>query len=135
LSARETPPYTTVPFLCPDGVLRTISLGPEVSAYTLQPLDSRAWAFQEYLLSPRLLMYGSSELTWHCQSYKFQPVWKSHLLYNTTPIIRLPDQVFQDTGFRVEPDEAHLRDRLWSKIVQDYSSCHLTYSDDGPLPS
>lgn len=35
------------------------------------PLLQRAWVFQEQILSPRIIHFGSSELYWECKSYVF----------------------------------------------------------------
>ncbi|PVH70215.1 HET-domain-containing protein, partial [Cadophora sp. DSE1049] len=34
---------------------------------TTSPLSSRAWAYQEALLAPRLLLYTSSQMSWECR--------------------------------------------------------------------
>jgi hypothetical protein len=33
------------------------------------PLRDRAWAFQEYLLSPRSLQFGPTEMVWECREH------------------------------------------------------------------
>jgi hypothetical protein len=35
--------------------------------WTYFPLLTRAWAYQEQLLSPRVVHFGSQELTWECR--------------------------------------------------------------------
>ncbi|KAL2040624.1 hypothetical protein N7G274_006603 [Stereocaulon virgatum] len=68
----EFPPssgFSSVPFACPDGRSGTVLLR-EVKLYfpSLEPLDRRAWALQERVLSPRVLIYGSWQMYWQCQS-------------------------------------------------------------------
>ncbi|KAK1634568.1 heterokaryon incompatibility protein-domain-containing protein [Colletotrichum phormii] len=38
------------------------------NALSPEPIDKRAWAFQESLLSRRVLIYGTSTMTWRCGS-------------------------------------------------------------------
>jgi hypothetical protein len=118
-----------MPFLCPNGMTGSISLAKKIFAYSReQPLDSQAWALQEYLLSPRLLMYGASELTWHCQTQGFQSIGKSHLRYWSLAQ-RLPPQIFDcgDPRLMSGPRQRH---ELWASIAMDYSGRLLTFSED-----
>jgi hypothetical protein len=56
--------------LClPDRSIGTISLDVQINLNPQKdPLNQRAWALQERLLSPRLLTYGSGKLLWQCQT-------------------------------------------------------------------
>jgi hypothetical protein len=36
--------------------------------FDLQPLQQRAWVFQERFLSPRILHYGRNQVSWECQT-------------------------------------------------------------------
>lgn len=70
LSQRKPPlaPYT-VPFRCSSGNFGSMSLN-DLEAHSqplLQPLQTRAWTFQESILSSRLLIYNSSTLRWYCR--------------------------------------------------------------------
>jgi len=40
----------------------------EASVYVPEPLDTKAWAFQERLISQRIIFFGSSEMSWECSS-------------------------------------------------------------------
>ena len=64
-----------IPYLCPDGLVGTIHLRPAgwFSARK-EPLNQRAWAFQERLLSPRLLDYTSLHVAWKCRTAKHDRV-------------------------------------------------------------
>ena len=55
-------------YLCPDETVGTVYFYEE-SPYFLswEPISRRAWTFQERLLSPRVLIYGS-RLLWQCHS-------------------------------------------------------------------
>ncbi|KAF2099956.1 HET-domain-containing protein [Rhizodiscina lignyota] len=62
-------PVSHIIFPCPDGRLGEIQLTP-TRTYDpiMEPLNSRAWCFQERLLSPRVLTYGSWQMYWQCQT-------------------------------------------------------------------
>lgn len=57
-------------FLCPDGEKGWVYLyRPEnYDPKKEEQLNTRGWALQEYLLSPRLLIYGSWQLRWACRT-------------------------------------------------------------------
>jgi len=48
--------------------VREVVHNSEASDYVPDPLDTRAWAFQERLLSKRVVSFGSNELSWECGS-------------------------------------------------------------------
>ena len=98
-----------------------------------EPLDVRAWAFQERLLSPRLLDYRSLQLRWECRRdtfhngryHSYADGWERdqahHIPYN------LRSWLF-DPG-----DSAALMQTFpkeWSSIVESYSGCSLTFHSD-----
>ena len=62
-------PSTILPFPCPDGRLGSIRVRPSGWYKSLaEPLNRRAWAMQERLLSPRLLEFTSLGVSWKCRS-------------------------------------------------------------------
>lgn len=65
-SDADSPPIR-LPFLCPDWSEGNISLVRYGTPAGREPLYSRSWPFQEHLLSPRVLMYGSEQVLWVCQ--------------------------------------------------------------------
>lgn len=74
----------------------------------LQPLAQRAWAFQEYMLSPRVLSYHKDQLAWECNSSK---------LYSSGPISTLSQRLARSS-------------RTWQDIVQKYTGRKLTFLSD-----
>lgn len=52
-------------FLCTDS-----NFGYTIKDFENEPIDYRAWTFQEAWLSPRLLIYGSGQVQWRCLSKK-----------------------------------------------------------------
>lgn len=128
LSVRKPLTSCTIPFLTPDGPRGSISLAAPILAYKpQQPLDSRGWTLQEFLLSPRVLMYGASELTWHCQSENFQTIEKNHIIYHER-VKRLPHQIFNHGNSRGRNRNKQVE--LWASIVEEYTTRYLTDPGD-----
>jgi hypothetical protein len=94
-----------------------------------EPLDRRGWTFQESLLSPRILYYGSKDLVWKCQLKTFQPVVPSHDLYSTSPlwgdIYRLPSAIFD-----LPSENPVLITDVWPRIQTTYSPRKLGLAED-----
>jgi hypothetical protein len=127
LEDRNPPkPSSQIPFWSPDGKLSSVSLRLE-DRYDdeREPINTRAWTLQEQLLSPRLLVYATHTLQYHCQQHTVN-------LGNSINIPagfiarRLPrfsgslsnNLDIQDTG------------RVWSDIITMYSQRHLSYLED-----
>ena len=61
--------FSRLPFACPNDESGTVSLRESTLYYTIiEPLNRRAWALQERVLSPRVLIYGCWQMYWQCQS-------------------------------------------------------------------
>jgi hypothetical protein len=80
---------------------------------------------QESILSSRLLIYGSDEMSWQCQGdlVKRVPVHSANQ--------PLPSRIFQPTGsdtYKVESKERQIA--IWQRIIEDYSGRELTYTSD-----
>lgn len=73
------------------------------------PLTKRAWAFQERLLSRRVIFFNETEISWLCA--------KGASL-ECNPFIYLIDGPMTHRG------------QDWQEIVQQYSGCDLTYEKD-----
>jgi hypothetical protein len=107
------------------------------------PWSSRAWTFQEYLLSPRTIFYGHENIMWEC-SYAF-----CDDLIGT----RCPSSYKSKVGFGKErlTDKAHVSTKSpvkvrtvsklaegplstnmdsWMKLVRDYRTRDLTKASD-----
>lgn len=56
-----------LPFHALNGEIGTVYVGSSLNGNP-GPLDSRAWAFQESLLSARIIKYGSSQMSWTCKT-------------------------------------------------------------------
>jgi hypothetical protein len=70
-----------------------------------EPLSSRAWAFQEYLLSPRILNYQTHQMAWECDSAK---------LYTSGPL----------------HSDMNRKRKRWEDFISQYTQRDLTFPDD-----
>ncbi|RMJ09245.1 hypothetical protein CDV36_011121 [Fusarium kuroshium] len=85
------------------------------------PLLTRAWVFQERLLSPRVVHFASPEMFWECREMsscecgRLQESVKSHYEKKTT---------------NRDDDPQQLLRKQWLEMVQSYSALNLSYADD-----
>jgi hypothetical protein len=89
-------------------------------------LYSRAWVFQERLLSPRVVHYHGSEVFWEChESFASDlfPHGHPRLPINTVAVSR-PEFHWQPPSYIKDPYE------YWLSLISEYASCNLTMSTD-----
>ncbi|CAD6578934.1 MAG: hypothetical protein ASARMPRED_008897 [Alectoria sarmentosa] len=93
-----------------------------------EPISARAWAFQEQLISPRLLIYASHTLQWQCRtltcnlgaSYHYpSPSAAPRLPSLQNLLLKGPGQ-YHNSG-ELSPDIAHPILQHWLRIVMGYS--------------
>jgi hypothetical protein len=69
---RRCPRRCQIPFDLPDGNIGTAQVCPETAVEDLnwleEPLNMRAWAFQERLLSRRVVIYRQNQISWDCHT-------------------------------------------------------------------
>ncbi|KAI0592765.1 heterokaryon incompatibility protein-domain-containing protein [Biscogniauxia sp. FL1348] len=110
------------------GEIGTVYLSAE--AYEPEhPLDTRGWAFQEFMLSSRMLIFSDYELLWQCKEVDLRGVTGRGLDY-LQPLEALPWTVFDGDA---EPYFGNLdSDKLylWKTIVQQYTDRKLTDPED-----
>jgi hypothetical protein len=94
--------------------------------HSTEPLSKRGWAFQEQVLSLRLLQYGSKGVTWHClDADKTVPVLHHFVRYkprskaSRPAILRRSANVKGQIGYQ-----------LWTEMIEDYSHRSLTKASD-----
>lgn len=89
-----------------------------------EPLDRRAWALQETLLSPRILVFSERELLWRCQTDLLMPALAGAKTCKRLPscIFGIPEKVQMNTELQ--------RIHKWRNIVEDYSGRDLTLRKD-----
>jgi len=132
LTPRPIPQCCTLPYLLPNGTYGTLWIKDKFPNWILSPLDSRAWALQESLLSPRILWYGPADLKWKCQEAQFADIWNTHnydFKYPPSRHRRLPKRVF-GLPWSYQTDLHQRGTEMWSDIMGDYSGRDLTFAED-----
>jgi hypothetical protein len=89
----------------------------------LEPLASRAWAYQERLLSRRIVHYTGSELVWECESA---------MLCQYGGIKRYEEESLKlslSRSLRLNQDSPSLISQ-WMRIVEEYSGRQLSFETD-----
>ena len=89
---------------------------PTYESMYYEPLSTRGCAFQEYLLSRRVLLFSRFELLWRCLTDDHVPVRCSYLHH--TGLSMLPKEVFQVSAPALTKTE---RIWLWHRLVKEYS--------------
>lgn len=125
-------------YRCVDGRIGSIILSEDIEYDTAEdPINSRAWTLQEFLLSPRILDFGTRQLRWHCRSRRYfdgglpettfmgspkRKEGKGHLIpipYSRNTVLEVRSQVgrFLATGD-------------WIPMVQNYTQRDLSLPGD-----
>jgi hypothetical protein len=92
------------------------------------PLLTRAWVFQEILLSKRVVHFGMNEVSWQC-STKIQQqgtVVPKYMLYQNAALPR----TLRSRNSPGPGPEFGNHDRMWHDLASDYSTRELTFSED-----
>jgi hypothetical protein len=108
-----------VPF--PNGVTGNIRVVPQQRVDPVHPLDSRAWACQEYLLSRRKLIFSQFELLVECREHPKRSLRDGILDY---PYYRSTN----DTLLALRREETMAKG--WSGVLSDYTCRLLTDPED-----
>jgi hypothetical protein len=89
------------------------------------PLETRAWAYQERLLSPRVIYFTDGEIIWDCNGRSScecsSPYYTNTALHKAKPLV---------IGGDLSGRHSSERSRRWSLIVNTFSSLDLTYEKD-----
>ena len=93
-----------------------------------EPINNRAWTFQEQLLSPRLLIYASHTLQWRCRTLTCN-LGGSYHSPSPSAAPRLPsmqnlllhDSQQKQEGRRLGPEVPHSTLQNWLRLVTRYS--------------
>ena len=105
----QTQPTCSLPWQLRDGQVGSVDVEAyETETSSEESLDSRAWALQESLISPRLLRYGTSQMSWKCNQIEENA---------NGPLI---SRAKQPTS----------KSESWTSIVTDYTARTLTYNSD-----
>jgi hypothetical protein len=109
----------SLPYACPDGRLGSVIL----CRYSGNPIHSRAWTFQEYMLSPRILEYTSSQLVWMCREREWHQEAKERELVDMYQLSLSLHCGSREYSSIVECE-------IWMTMVRAYSGRALKFSAD-----
>ncbi|KAF4446033.1 HET-domain-containing protein [Fusarium austroafricanum] len=82
------------------------------------PLLTRAWVFQERILSPRVIHFASPEMYWECREM------------SSCECGRLRESTKSRYEKTSNDDSPELLRKQWWEMVQSYSALNLSYADD-----
>ena len=128
LHKRAASSTISLPFYCKSGEIGTVQLiRSQLSRHDLmKPLNRRGWAFQEQILSRRMIIYGEKEQVWCCQTEHCKQFPGSTL----TPVLdlsSLPPAAFGAERYILSVGEAQ---NLWEDLVSEYTKRALSLSED-----
>jgi Heterokaryon incompatibility protein (HET) len=90
-----------------------------------EPINTRAWTMQEYVLSTRMLLYSDVELLWECQTEGKKQVRKSQMTYyDLSQRARLQNMT------KLVQSNNETKHWDWAGMVQEYSQRSLTEPED-----
>ena len=103
-----------------------------------EPINARAWTFQEQILSPRLLIYATHSLQWQCSTVtcNLGDSYHSPLLSAAPRLLAPQGLAIKDDGKNVArhqskcPNVSHHTLQHWLSIVQSYSTRKLSLPSD-----
>jgi hypothetical protein len=102
-------------------------------------LFSRAWVFQERLLSRRNIFLGGPEISWDCCSEQLSETYPKGLNYHSFSQFSLKQAMHGTLETILDPASDSIGDvkvvfsELWYKIVKDYSATDFTKEKDRPV--
>jgi hypothetical protein len=107
---------------------KTFESGPRSKQY--EPLSTRAWVYQEYLMSSRSLSYYGTEMTWECGQMrrcecKYAQIIREKCIM--TAAQEFGQLKILSMMYRLGLSNMGMG---WSDIVKDYSRLQLTYESD-----
>lgn len=98
------------------------------------PVSKRAWIFQEYVLSSRVLYYSSTRVAWECRSntIRFDATSKIRNCMSAVKrsLLSYVSNVRYLWSNTAQPQQAPGIQKLWRDIVREYSKRQLTKSSD-----
>jgi hypothetical protein len=106
---------------CKDGPYDLVHEGFWVSAVDDMDLNIRGWVFQERLLAPRILHFGSEQLFWECREWNACESYPEGL---REEIWTRPWKGY--FGLSHVPSEKP----IWYGLVEQYTRCSLTMDED-----
>ena len=131
---RPSTSFLSIPYACPNGERGTVQLYQyRLYKQNSEPLNGRGWALQERVLSSRVLIYGTWQLYWECQSRKKWAGGRAgYFVSGLSELSTAENLQFEDENY-----EGNVSDEIedtpwtnWTNVVQEYSSRALTEPSD-----
>lgn len=94
------------------------------------PLVSRAWTYQERVVSPRVLYFTHNELAWECFEMVDCECGQLARGLTTLDMGRSFEKPSPKSDFRSELDKEDTRVQLWRRIVSEYTTMGVTMDYD-----
>jgi hypothetical protein len=118
-----------LPLICPTGAIGKLRLRrADWYQRTMEPLNTRGWALQERVLSPRLLEYTSLHVSWRCRSAKHNRRDREGREFFE------PETELETLKKLHGPSSSELSVidifQTWDYIIQQYTSRKLTFQTD-----
>ncbi|KIJ12485.1 hypothetical protein PAXINDRAFT_181585 [Paxillus involutus ATCC 200175] len=120
------------PFWCPDGRLGTVWVFDdwEYTPYR-EPVDERAWCFQERALSPRILIYATDSLRYQCATHLINVGGASIRRPSSHWVAKLPDIMASRVPPSVLSDEdSRALEKAWVDALSTYTRRKITDRSD-----
>jgi hypothetical protein len=96
-------------------------------AKATEPLLTRGWAFQELLLSPRVILFDDFQATWNCHTDEFRQLVPEYVNYSSHTIGLSTRDFSRIKLRRQQPDGLAM---TWMTMVRQYSILDLTLFED-----
>ncbi|KAH9203395.1 heterokaryon incompatibility protein-domain-containing protein [Leptodontidium sp. 2 PMI_412] len=92
-----------------------------------EPLFSRGWAFQEFLLSPRVIVFDKLQATWHCHSDIFKGLVPGYAGYGYTTKADFDNYLSKKQHGSTD---WYGPQRMWATLLHEYTARDFTLFED-----
>ena len=124
-----------LPYRCKDGNIGAVTL--VQSEIFPEPIDFRGWTFQERLLSPRTIEYGTRQTRWLCQESEYKPGFTDGWRRNAESYsLREDTLILPSLRDATESGRSQFGERFtgdWHRVVKTFTRRQLTKSTDRAL--
>ena len=110
--------------LIPAGTYQCFNVREWICQIGRAPLSKRAWVYQEWLLSPRILHFANDQIFWECREMHASETFQDHVPARYEFGLR---------RFDLESSKEVTKRKfleIWDTIVQEYTARDLTYVSD-----
>ncbi|KAL8795048.1 MAG: hypothetical protein Q9195_002496 [Heterodermia aff. obscurata] len=92
----------------------------------MEPLSTRGWAFQEWLLSKRIIHFSKDQVRWECHCLAASEVYPDGHEDHEAEFYGTPTKNI----IKLLRDQGATPSRLWMRIREEYSQMHLSVATD-----